>query len=200
MTGAGRYRYCLDGVLQGIDEPCAWTLTPDGARLHGRRELRGKTLFEVDATYVDGACRAFTVHWHDSARVRAAHYRIDGHHLRWQVDADAQALDLPDDCLMFPLLRAATGPLLRRLIDAPRPVLVPRLHDPQAPDFLAPLLSTRSVQRHSAPGAVPQHLRYFGGEYGDAGCDCWIDAEDRLVRYVWDTAQGRWDVHWQADR
>ena len=40
--------------------------------------------------------------------------------------------------------------------------------------------------------------QYYGGEYRDEGCECWLDARSLLTRYVWKTPQGVWDVRLDA--
>lgn len=190
--GRGCYRYALDGKLQAIDEPFEIARDGDGFVLTGQRNVGGKVMLEVSARYDAGTCRELDIAWNLETR-RTAHYHHEGAVLAWREDgATSGRKALPDGCLMFPLLRAATGFLFPLLLDKPRNVVVPNIRNPNADDFLSPLLSQRHVRQHDPGDAT--HYRYYGGEYGDAGADYWVGEDGLVTRYRWESPQGTWDV------
>lgn len=192
----GTYRYWHDGQLQPIAEPWRWVPADEGLRLEGLRMQGERILLQVAADYTEAGCVALLLDWQPgSPQHRRVAYRHLGAVLEWQEDGhDVQRLELAAGELLFPLLRAATGFQLRQLVDTPRGVLVPDLHDPSSPDFLHPLRSQRHVLA-TDDGPEPQrHFRYFGGEYGDQGCDCWLDRFDLMLRYQWQSPEGLWEA------
>jgi hypothetical protein len=193
----GTYRYTLNGALTGITEPWQLERAETGYRLCGRRLRDGMPLLAVEADYDGTQCRSLHLRWlaADQTAARTLLYQHDDNGLQWTEDAVTQSIPVPQDSLLFPLLRAATGPLLLHLAASPRWVVLPSLHHAHdASTFLRPLLSQRRAQA-MAPGATAwRHFRYYGGEYGEAGSDCWLDAMGLLQRYRWDSPQGVWDV------
>lgn len=193
----GDYSYSLNGVRQAISEP--WTLTHSagGLALRGQRIVDGRVMLDIDARYRAGRCVEMKLAWDRDAMstARHAHYRLPAETLNWQLDGKDHALTLPANCLLFPLLRAAAGPLLRLLRPSPRPVLVPCIRDPaDTALFLQPLLSQRRVVEFDSLDERVSQLRYYGGEYGDGGCDCWIDEHDLIQRYTWNSTAGLWEI------
>lgn len=193
VRAQGNYVYSLGGKPQDVGEP--WTLTRVGTgfRLQGQRLVKGKPTLIVDAAYLGTECGAMKVEWLGAGEPRAVQFLLEGGALEWRDGSGpAQRLMLPPRTLMFPLLRAATGPLLRALLDSTRPVVMPDLRAPRSAQFLRPLLSDRRTGL--AAGAGGSRYRYFGGEYGDEGSDWWLDSHGLVCRYQWDTPQGQWDV------
>ena len=74
--------------------------------------------------------------------------------------------------------------------------MVPNIRpDAQEADHLAPLISQRSAIRVNEDQDTGETLwKYRGGEYGDAGCQAWLDADGRMTRYIWDARDGQWDI------
>ena len=196
----GTYRYWRDGLLQAIVEP--WTLRRSldgGLLLRGRRQMEGAPLLDIEADYLGARCTGMRLRWHPlpPGESRTAHYRLDGAALYWRFseDAEAQVQALPADTLMFPLLRAATGPLLGQFGEASRTLVLPSLRDPAGtPGFLRPLLSERRAEAGGVDAEGLRTLRYYGGEYGEAGSDCALGPEGLLRHYRWDSPQGLWEV------
>lgn len=187
----GVYRYWCDGALQTITEPWQLLRTAQGLLLRGQRLVDGRVVLDVEAQYDGALCNDLHLCWHTPTSQHRAQYRYRGIKLEWSFDQQhgVQTLALPADSRLFPLLRAATGPLLKQLSAAPRTVVVPCIRDATADDFLHPLLSSRHAKTTTA-----QHYRYYGGEYGDAGCECWLDTHCLLLRYQWQSPQGGWEV------
>lgn len=192
---AGCYRYWRDGVCQTIEEPWQWRPTPQGSQLSGQRIVDGRPVLDILAEYRNGRCSEMTLRWGGDEETGLWHYQQQDDQLVWARDGEPpRHLKLPPDCLLFPLLRAATGPLLPRLAAAPCDLVLPRLHDPFAADFLQPVLSAR----HAVPSKNPDHFRYFGGEYGAAGSDYWLNPSGLVSRYLWSSPQGKWDVRLES--
>lgn len=196
---SGTYRYWRDGALQAVIEP--WRLLPSehGLLLCGKRLVDGLTFLDVEADYVGAHCVALRLHWQPPAPAApcGVEYRLEPGLLRWRFEQEASFREqpLPADALLFPLLRAGTGPLLGLLAAGARTVVLPCIRDASDEQtFLHPLSGPRHVTPAAAPGDEPPTLRYHGGEYGEQGCDCWLDALGLLRRYRWPTAQGEWDV------
>lgn len=189
----GSYHYSLDRKAQEVGEP--WTLTQveGGWRLEGQRLVKGKPALNIEADYAGSHCVALKLQWHGSNATQIVHYKIADDTLEWRLgDGSPQEFMLPPGCLMFPLLRAGTGPLLRELVKGPRCVLMPDMRAPRSPQFLKPLLSDRRAEQPAGPGG--SRYRYFGGEYGDAGSDWWLGQHGLVTQYTWETPQGTWDV------
>lgn len=206
----GGYRYWRNGALQPVTEPWSLHRQSDGTlRLQGQRRIDGVPVLDVEADYTGARCTRLQLRWQApaSAMVRTAHYRLDGAGLHWRFGAgdSLETLALPDGALLFPLLRAATGPLLGQLGTEPRNVVLPDLRDPaDAEAFLRPLLSERQVRIDGADDDGLHRLRYVGGEYGEAGADCALGPEGLLRHYRWDSPQGVWEVRledawWQPE-
>lgn len=193
MRALGDYSYTFSGVPQAVGEP--WTLmrTGSGFVLQGVRLLKGTPTLVVEAEYERTSCTAMRVEWLGMGEPRTVHYRLVDGELDWRDGGRSpQRVSLPPGCLMFPLLRAGTGPLLRELAMARRAVVMPDLRAPRSAQFLTPLLSERRAERPA--GAGGSHYRYFGGEYGEDGSDWWVDSHGIVSRYTWATPQGDWDV------
>jgi hypothetical protein len=70
-------------------------------------------------------------------------------------------------------------------------VVLPDIRNPDGAWFLHPLRSPR----HAVAGDQgPRHYRYYGGEYGEAGADYWLDADGFVARYRWVAPDGAWEV------
>lgn len=190
----GTYRYWKDSVAQDIEEPWRILRTGDRWQLRGERRVNGSTLLAVDACYDGGQCTALELRW-SGDRQRHRHYRLHDERVQWREDGSLawRTQVLPPGALLFPLLRAASGPILQALLERPRTIVLPSLRDPAAANFLEPELSLRHAQRH-ADSADGTHCRYFGGEYGEAGADYWLAADGLVTRYRWASAQGLWEV------
>lgn len=186
---AGTYRYRRDGQPQPVEEP--WTWTRDC--LQGQRLVEGQTVLDLTARFDGAHCRSFDMHWSSGDRSRHGRYALAGTQLQWTLDGVAAQMTVPAEALLFPLLRAATGALIRQLDRGPRPVIVPDIR-PDSRQPLAPLLSDREASLMAPDDAGLQCWRYSGGEYGATGCDCWLDAAGLLQRYRWASPQGVWDV------
>jgi hypothetical protein len=199
LLARGRYRYERDGGPTGISEPWQLERLESGCRLRGQRLIDGQPLLEVEAHFQSGRCTEMRLQWQPSGEgvPRVLRYRHRETVLEWCEEGGCmpQFLQLPADCLMFPLLRAAAGPLVEQLARASRWVVLPSLHDPQdTATFLRPLLSQRRAERVDSGPAALRHYRYFGGEYGEAGSDYWLDAHGILQRYRWLSPHGAWEV------
>lgn len=195
----GSYQYWKDGQRQGIDEPSVWT----PYQIQARRRVGGRTALSVTADYAGGCCTGLVLHTGDDGTEASVRYHIARGRLDWQRDSEpaGQALALPADALLFPLMRAGSGWLIRQLAGGARPVVVPDIRPDATPaERLAPIISTRSVQLLETTPDGGTRWRVFGGEYGQAGCEAWLDADDRMSRYVWDAPDGRWEVRLLADR
>jgi len=195
----GSYRYWRDGALQDITEPWQLHRQGDGYVLRGQRCVAGRPLLDIEASYHGTACKRLRLHWQPRAADggRTLHYRHHEQALHWQQDGSAaeQTFPVPEGSLLFPLLRAAAGPLLRHLTKVPATVVLPCLHDPADGErFLKPLLSARRAVLLDTAADSGEHYRYYGGEYGERGSDYWVAADDRLLRYRWESPQGLWEV------
>lgn len=201
---SGIYRYWLDGRLQPIFEPWSLDRQPQGALLlRGSRHRAGASVFDMEADYDGAICTSLSMIWHRPAAARplSVHYRRVGALLEYSFADQPQShtLALAAENLLFPLLRAATGPLLP-LLQGGRSLALPDLRDPTAgsPPLLHPLLSERHSEMLGTEADGLQHWRYYGGEYGDAGCDCWLGPHHLLHRYRWASPHGVWDVRLEA--
>lgn len=198
----GVYRYRCDGRESDITEP--WRLVRHGEqlRLLGRRLDGSRVLLEVDARYRGDRCVALRLAADTPTGRRRLQYRRDDEGLSWFESGAPAAthVALPADAVLFPLLRAATGPLLRTLAVGPCELVLPDLRNPaDAGAFLRPLRSLRRVTQVGAD-AQGSHLRFFGGEYGELGADYWIGADGVVQRYQWSSPHGVWDVRLDALR
>lgn len=193
-VASGTYRYWKDGAAQDVEEP--WTLAREGGALclAGERRVNGATVLAVDARYEGRLCTVMAVRW-TGASPRYRHFRLHDSRVQWRDDGSLawRTTVLPPDTLLYPLLRAASGPILQALLGKPHTVVLPSLRDPAAPGFLEPELSARYAQRF-AESEHGVHCRYFGGEYGEAGADYWLAADGLVTRYRWASAQGLWEV------
>lgn len=196
---SGIYRYWRDGAPQSVTEPWRLLRSENGLLLRGKRLVDGLPFLDVEAEYVGARCTSLRLHWQPPAPAapRGAEYRLEPGLLRWRFEHEAgwREQPLPADALLFPLLRAGTGPLLGLLAGGTRTVVLPCIRDANDHDtFLHPLSGLRHVTKPLAAGDAAPTLRYHGGEYGEQGCDCWLDSLGLLQRYLWPTAQGKWDV------
>ncbi len=196
---SGEYHYWLNGERQTIREPWQLLHTGSGSQLRGQRMVAEQVLLDIDAQYHGAKCVALQLNWKPGKPgCRSFRYQLQGDSLLWQ-QADEPArhrFQLPPDSLLFPLLRAATGPILRHLTLAPRSLVLPCLRDPDdSRQFLRPLLSARSAESAGTAPNGERHYRYFGGEYGKAGSDYWLTAQGLVQRYRWQTPQADWEAH-----
>lgn len=191
----GNYRYWRDGEPQPIDEP--WSLHQRGEtrRLVGERRRSGQPLMRVEAERRDGDWLSLAVDWAAEPALGVA-WSVQGDALCWRRrNGEAGERSLPPGTQLFPLLRAAAGPLLRALLARPATVAVPALHDPgDRQAFLLPILSRRSAEQLGDDDALGAHLRYRGGEYGEDGSDYWLRHGDLVQRYRWQASDGCWEV------
>lgn len=187
----GIYRYWRDGLPQEVLEPWQLRRDAEGLVLRGQRQIAGHLALEVEARYLNHTCTGLRLAWYSETSSRVVHYRMQEGALQWRFDAEPamQTLALPAGTLLFPLLRAASGPLLGALVAAPRTLVLPNIRNPAQEDYLRPLLSERRAVLQS-----PQHYRYYGGEYGDAGADYWLDENGMVSRYHWQSPRGEWEA------
>ena len=187
---SGHYSYRLNGKPQAIAEP--WQITSDnGLFLSGQRSVDQLGSLLVRAHYAAARCIAAEFEWAQDGLRKRARYWLDGKSWMWSRDNQpALSAGADDSALLFPLLRAATGPLLSQLDSQPRQVLVPSLHDPSdSNSAFTPVLSMRWLEPIG-----PSYWRYLGGEYGHTGCVCELNAEHLLKAYHWDSPNGSGDV------
>lgn len=205
----GTYHYWKDGIRQPVREPWALQTTPQGAWLRGERWVADQLVLAVGARFRAGRCESFDVIFHRSpeAKPLTASYQVEGDCLRWRrEDAESPGTSTEgqqpfgEQHHLFPLLRAATGMLIEQLSEGPGTVIVPWLREPpHAPQLLLPLESQRSAILLEGEDRGSRRYRYCGGEYGDEGVDCWLDATGLLQRYRWSTAGGLWEVRLAGD-
>ena len=199
---SGNYRYNLDGVEQPIEEPWQLIQTDSGLILQGRRIVNGIALLTVDARFKNGAWQQMSLHWagngagDDPGQHYRLEYRLANNELAWaHAGKSEQRFALPDNTLLFPLLRAASGSLLSQLAAKPQTLVLPCLRDPQdQAAFLRPIMSQRRAEYVQQLDDDTTHFRYYGGEYGEAGSDYWLNRQGLLQRYVWQSPHGCWDV------
>lgn len=195
----GIYRYWRDGVPQPIEEP--WQILEErhGWVLRSTRNVEGCCVLAIEARYQERRCHSFRLDWmpEASGAQRSLHYRCEHGQLQWQEPERRQTgeLPFPDDHRLFPLVRAASGPLLRDLSIAPATVVLPCLQpNADAEAFLRPMHSRRRAEFLDRDDESVDHLRYYGGEYGTTGSDYWVDANDWVQRYRWHAPDGCWEV------
>jgi hypothetical protein len=195
----GTYRYARDGVPQAISEPWQLRQTPQGVALLGRREIGGESVLEVEAGFARARCTSLTAYWkrQHAPLARSVRYQLVGETLHWRSHGSdsTQIMPLPGGCVLFPLLRAAAGPLIRQLSQQPGWVVLPNINDSTGPPLLHPTLSQRQATTLDRDLALGDRFRYVGGEYAQTGADYWLDRHAIVQRYVWDAPHGRWDVH-----
>ncbi len=187
---SGLYSYQRDGQPQPIREP--WQLEEDGGLiLAGQRDVENLGSLKVRARYAGPRCVAADIEWSQADIRTSARYWLEGKTWHWsRAEQTPEAIAQSEGALLFPLLRAATGPLMSHLDTQPRRVLVPALHNPGDPDSaFKPVLSMRRIELLG-----PSYWRYLGGEYGETGCVCELTPEGLLKAYHWDSAHGSWDV------
>lgn len=197
MTG-GVYRYWRDGVPLAIEEPWAWQPKAGGHRLAGERRVEGVVVLSVSADYLDGQCQTMALDWQPESPKAHRHlvYRRVGETLHWSEPGRARQgrLALPATAPLFPLLRAATGFILRTLACKPQTIALPDLRATGDPErFLKPWCSSRRVIEGAAT-ADGRHYRYFGGEYGEVGADYWLNHGGWVQRYRWAASDGLWEA------
>lgn len=196
----GRYDYWKDDTQQPVVEP--WQLLKDANRLtlSGQRIVDGVTLLDVLATYQSGLCNSMMLNWQSTSNEPAQTWRYwllenELHYRPPHSDVD-QIFSLRSGSLLFPLIRPAAGPLVRQLAQGETQVVLPCLRDPSdTQNFLHPITSARqTVATKSSAENELQHFRYFGGEYGKTGADYWLNSDQLLDRYLWESNAGRWEV------
>ena len=195
VVASGHYRYSCDGQPQAIQEPWQLFRLEDQFILQGQRQVDNGPDFSVLAEYSNKRrCVQFLLDWSDKNNTQRLHYQHDlqADSLRWRRAGESwHSQSLTSGSLLFPLLRAAAGPLVRELSLGPRDTIVPSLHTPDQPDdFLSPRRSLRHCEAQSSEG----HYRYFGGEYGQSGADYWLNPRGILSAYHWQSAHGLWEV------
>lgn len=196
LLAKGEYSYWRDNQRQPVREPWSLHRVEGGLHLSGQRLAQDRLLLQVDARWHDGAWRSMQLDWHHGTHAERVDYVLhdDGLHWRRAPAVAARVLAVPPDTALFPLLRVAAGPLLRRLLRGETPVLVPDIRaDANDEQRLQPLLSQRRADLRSQD-AQGLRCRYYGGEYGDTGADYWLDAQDLLQRYRWVSTRGIWEV------
>ncbi len=199
LLAKGCYRYALGGESQPIREPWQLHASDTGLQLTGQRLIDEHAALDVQAEFSGQQCRSLHMRWQaraqDHARFLSYRMRVD-QQLNWQEDDQPTCtMALPPGTRLFALLRGATGVLLPQLTQTDSQVVLPNLRQPNDYDrFLTPLLSKRRAEPQGGPRLGLQHFRYFGGEYGNAGSDYWVDMHGLVQRYCWDTPQGEWTV------
>ncbi len=197
---AGCSHYHRDGAASGISEPGSLCFEGGHLVLRGRRLLHGRCLLEVTADFRGPLCTRMLVTLGEPAGVPPfLGFEAEGRLVCRRGDDALRSLALPRGCLLFPLLRAATGALLAQLERAPRWIVVPALQTPQAAQLLRPRLSRRHVKPLDDTADGARRLRYFGGEYGRAGAEHRLDADGLLAAYRWPSPQGLWEVRLERD-
>lgn len=191
---SGHYAYFVDGQRKNIEEPWQLQANNYGVRLSGERIVDGHCVLAVQARYQQRQCNFMRISWQARPQDDLQNISYWQRHniLNWRFDheSESQRLELPSGSLMFPLLRAASGPLIQQLSEGERCVIVPRLHDPAAKNFLHPLLS----QRRAKATSESHQWRCFGGEYGETGALYQLNALGLTQAYEWQTDQGLWQI------
>ena len=195
----GVYRYWRDGLPQGVTEPWQLDQMARGWTLRGQRVLDGRPALAVEADYQGSRCTQMRVTWHRAEKPLTAHYRLRDSRLEWRTQ-EPQTLALPPQHHLFPLLRAASGPLLQTLTGGPQCVVVPNIRDTKQQEFLHPLLSERHAECLGKDKEWGKFYRYYGGEYGATGADYWLDESGLVTRYCWESSQGLWEVRLEERR
>ncbi len=187
----GLYRYWKDGELQPIDEPWQYDASANTGLLTGQRIVGGETLLDVEAGYRDRHCIRLALTWTQDGQAQRWRYLRGSHTLLWSCDGGPErVLPLAANCRLFPLLRAATAGVLKDAEDEGIQLVLPSLHNPGTHGFLQPVQSSRCVRRSAEAG----HLRYYGGEYGDAGADYWLGDHGLVDHYRWQAPSGLWEI------
>ncbi|MGJ8669273.1 MAG: hypothetical protein ACSHXK_07290 [Oceanococcus sp.] len=198
LLASGDYHYWYDGSIQAVQEPWQLHQSGTGFVLSGKRIVNARTCFEVVAEYSNKRrCTGLDLSWIDANGKQNWQYRqqTKPQQLAWRKEAqDWKLTEATPGARLFPLLRAAAGPLVRELSKQPHVVIVPTLHDPDDTDeFLKPSSSQRYCEQQSSAN----HYRYFGGEYGEMGSEYWLNTQGLMTSYEWKSAQGLWRVELQ---
>lgn len=199
---SGDYSYWRDGERQAISEPWSLSVGDLGLHLHGQRLLDGKLVLEVAADYQGRHCLGMALTWFAASTTRSVIYEMRGETLQWRLDdaTDSRIQPLPQGCELFPLLRVAAGPLVQQLLELRRAVVVPNIRpNASEQELLSPLMSERHASLLGHNGEE-RHCRYYGGEYGTAGSEYWLDARGLLQRYRWESDHGIWEARLEGLR
>jgi hypothetical protein len=210
--GAGEYRYLLNGGTTAITETWARQIFPGGRqRITSRRNAPGVEI-TVDAIVDKGLVLSCLITWQSGDASIQADYAwresaLECRRTREGAPPEEQAIvcDQAGPRLLFPLMRAFTGPLISRLLDndGTGQVFVPDISRPGDPEML---LRPRVSQRHAnildvgakldIDGmAVPCRLCEYTGEQYGAGSRFWLGEDETLLRYQWQQGSAQhWDV------
>lgn len=210
---SGSYEYLLNGEATPIGE--SWTretLADSLQRWSSTRNAPGVEL-SVQASVRDGSVHAFEVTWQAAgADTIRAHYALTDDYLRYQrwqagVPVGIEEIPLPREgvCVLSPLMRIFTGPVIARLLQAggEGTVIVPAIGEPEnTAALLRPQISQRQARVLQAQAQLELETvsracrvcEYQGDQYA-AGTQFWLDEDDRLLRYTWQQSPAQfWDV------
>jgi len=212
-VSSGRYEYRLNGEPTAIRE--TWTrekLADSLQRWSSTRHAPGVEL-SVQASVRDGGLCTFEVCWQATgAGAIRAHYALTDDYLRYQrwqagVPSAIEEIPLPREgvCVLSPLMRIFTGPVIARLLQAggEGTVIVPAIGEPEnTAALLRPQISQRQARVLQAQAQLELETvsracrvcEYQGDQYA-AGTQFWLDEDDRLLRYTWQQSPAQfWDV------
>jgi hypothetical protein len=191
----GSYRYWRNGETVPLHE----SFVVDGTSVRGVRVQPGGAHMEVEATLDDdGLVESFSLVWRHEGEghvlSRTVSYARRGSVIDVMVDGEPATLDVPDDALLFPLLRVFQGPLIVAIALAGtvgRSVVIPDLHaltDPAR--LLRPTVEVRTARRLAEPVHGEDALYTYEGRVYDAEARFWIDATNALTSYRFPQAEG----------
>lgn len=192
----GCFHYSRDGQALPIHEDWVLWGNDDAPILSGRRWVQGQAVLRIRARYAGAHCQHLSLRWQSRAEDAPQYwtYRKQGNRLLVRCGPEvARLMELPADCALFPLLRAATPFLIRSLGEAGGKIVLPNIGlSPEQPGFLQPLISERSLQQEPQDSGHGQAWRMVGGPYQLPGACFELDARGLLQRYQWQAPDGLW--------
>ena len=212
-VSSGSYEYLLNGEITSIVETWARERQSGSQqRWCSSRQAPGVEL-SVQASVSDGGVRAFDVSWQaaGAAAIRA-HFALHDDHLRYErlqedVPVSIEEIPLPGAgiCVLSPLMRVFTGPVIARLLCAggEGTVILPAIGETEdAQSLLRPQISQRQArvlqpqaQLQLETGSHSCRVCEYQGDQYAAGTQFWLDEDDLLLRYTWQQSPAQfWDV------
>ncbi len=196
--GSGSYDYLLDGSPSGVTE--TFRVSSDGPtapwELESVRRAPGGVVLRVQGSGAGALEGTIEIRFEsDESELREVGYVFERGMLSVVLDGQRDPVATDREAVLSPLMRVFQGPAIGALLEVGGhgEVVVPALDPTDPVKLLLPTVEVRRAEATSTESDGTRRCNYIGGNY-DAAASFWIDPVDRLVRYVFDQGDRRWDV------
>ena len=213
----GIYNYYLNGKPTGIIETFNVSILPDGSKLtESIRDAKSfKTEITVKTIERENKFQRLEIRFVNQNRVHAVYKFFEKEflfvHENFDKKTTSETFDLPENCVIFPLMRCFQGQTILQVAQNQTitPVLVPDIQNPNdIENWLKPTFDERTAQNlgretiafyEPESVSIEANLYQYKSKHYDQNSQFWIDDKGLLIAYRFaQSADKIWEIRMES--